>query len=213
MTRPVPRWVRRILGILTLGGGAAGFVSVVVSFVSADSRLAQAICVVFALLYGTGVVCGMLLIEGSARVTRWCYTYWQLQMPVVVTGWYGYQFTSGLNLVLWVRPYEGNVGFTYFLGTPWFITIMRTIGPTSWGINVFALAIVLVLRWFLPRKPKADAAVRVPVAGLAGAPSAAPVPVVSAPVTVTPVPVAAAPSTAAPIAPMAATDVASPDQP
>ena len=139
------KWLRRVSGVLTLGGGFAGIAVIAAQFLSnVPSGVSLTISIAFILVFAWGLVAGVLVLEGSRLGTYLSLPYWLLQVPYFALPWVLYEFSSGAQLALAVRgvgfSYSWSLGarFNLFFGSDvdWFV-----------GVNIFALAMfVLLLR-------------------------------------------------------------------
>jgi hypothetical protein len=134
-------WLRRLLLILTIGGGFIGIGLTAPFFSQADKVIAYIALLAFLGLYVWGIFLGVRLSEGSASL-RHLRLYFGLQIPFISSPVIAYRFSTGLQVTLamirsglrcdWRLGSEGQ--FAISSAEPWGI-----------GINVVALAIVCLL--------------------------------------------------------------------
>lgn len=59
--------------------------------------------------------------------------------------WFGFFFGNGFYLILALKPVDWRILFFFRLGSQFNLSILQNNNPTIVGINVFALAISLLL--------------------------------------------------------------------
>lgn len=152
----LPVWLCRVLGALTLGGGAIGFVSVFgVLYAGTGGWLTTVFNLAFLFLYLLGALTGIGVIERKRLGTPLIF-YWFLQVPLVSSGWISYQFSSGAQAYLvWARD---DLMFNSALGSSYALAF-GSASQSSIGINAVAVvALILLFRYrhgsttFLPRR-------------------------------------------------------------
>jgi len=77
---------------------------------------------------------------------------------VFATSWFSYGFSSGYRVAVWIRPFTGELGVDTTTGSDCTFYVLRSVQDPYFGINVFALVVALVLRWYLRRGQKIAAA-------------------------------------------------------
>jgi hypothetical protein len=134
-------WFRRLLLILTIGGGFVGLVLTISFFPQANKVIAYIMLLAFVGLYGYGIFVGLKLSEGSATLGH-LRLYFGIQIPFISSPVIAYQFCSGLQVTVAI----GQPGFSWGcrLGSEWKLAILSS-APWGIGINFVALAIVLLL--------------------------------------------------------------------
>lgn len=147
---PLPRWMRRALGILALGGGATGVVIVLSNLLANPSFGAILVMLVFLALYAFGVWAGLLMLEDSSEALAPNMLYWLLQVPVVSTNAVGYVFFSGFHLTARALLPDGAAKVDFLIGSMFKFNAMQPQDNRYLGINLFALAVVLLL-WRVAR--------------------------------------------------------------
>jgi hypothetical protein len=136
-------WFRRLLVILTVGGGFLGMVMTVNAlFASKDTPvLGYAMLGLFVALYGYGIVAGLRLSEDANHYGHVLFFY-ALQVPFFSSPIILYRFGGGLQVTVWVVGL--NFGWMFRLGSDWQMAILQ---PNSWGggVNLFAASILFAL--------------------------------------------------------------------
>lgn len=139
----MPKWFRRLSGILTIAGGSAGAVfTLAQSFGNQVAGLGAFLSLVFFCIFAAGIVIGTLLLENDGRILAIALVYWLIQILSVQSPIFSYRLFSGADLaVRW-----GTNGFSYFWGIGSGYTI--GLGPGNQvqvGLNLVALGILLGL--------------------------------------------------------------------
>ena len=141
---------RRILGILTLGGGFTGFVMLLAQLLSVPQpALGVVITGLFALLYAWGTWCGLRLLEGEPRAMKTSRIFWALQLPVLISPGLSYLFSAGSLLIVGMDFTESKPWMNWQLGARCQWSIISGSGPTMAGLNLFAAGVVLSLSYRL----------------------------------------------------------------
>jgi hypothetical protein len=156
----MPRWMRRTLGTLTLGGGAIGLVSVMVGMSQAAGANVWMVLLAFATIYAFGIWCGIAIFEERPEAAGINSIYWMLQVPASRTYWLSYFLSSGFHLTLW---WPWNLWQTHFelqFGSVWNMFLFNAPETSMIGLNVFALAVVGYLRFRRQRSPAGIPAAR-----------------------------------------------------
>jgi len=134
-------WLRRLLLILTIGGGFVGITLTAPFFFHVDKVIAYGALLVFVALYGYGIFLGVKLSEGSAPLPHLRF-YFGLQIPFLSSPVIAYRFSTGLQATIAII--QPGVRFDWRLGSEGQFAILSS-EPWGIGINIFALAIVLLL--------------------------------------------------------------------
>ncbi|GGY88369.1 hypothetical protein [Shewanella fodinae] len=88
-------WLRRTIGILTLGGGAIGFAAGLTLLISRSNPLEWLFCIAF-----MAVFCGMRLLEAAKGAERATLKYWFVQVPSFSSPIIGYFLSSGFHVTV-----------------------------------------------------------------------------------------------------------------
>jgi hypothetical protein len=134
-------WFRRLLLILTIGGGFVGIVSTITFFPEANKVIAYIMLGAFIVLYGYGIFVGLKLSESPAPLGH-LRVYFALQIPLISSPVVAYRFCSGLQATIAIIP--PTLGWDSRLGSEWHFAISSS---DRWGIgvNLVALAIMFLL--------------------------------------------------------------------
>ena len=141
-------WQWRVIGILTLGGGAVGVATSLSLLLSLNSVLDWAFCLVFLSIYSWGIWCGVRLLERQSDSIRNVIWYWLLQIPVVGSPFFGYFLSSVFHTTVALQFAPLNVNANFLLGSKFQYSLMQSDQPWLFGVNLFAVAVV----WWLSRK-------------------------------------------------------------
>jgi hypothetical protein len=151
-------WLRRTVGILTLGGGFVG-VAIGTQTVAATpmSVFNKAFMLAFVGAYALGVWIGLRVLEQVPRASDAAAAYWLLQVPTFMSPIAGYKFAAGgAFFVFWT--YGQGFGMQFQLGSRFEWSLLEAQRPWMLGMNLLAFAIsVLLLRESLRRSPRVDA--------------------------------------------------------
>ena len=145
-------WFRRLLLILTIGGGFVGVTVTIQSLLHANKVTAYIMAVVFLGLYGYGIFAGFKLSESSAPL-RHLRLYFSLQIPFISSPFIAYRFCSGLEATVAIIQPGFRWGWDWRLGSAWQFVIHSS-AHWGFGINLVALAIVFLLNSRLAGAPK-----------------------------------------------------------
>lgn len=137
-------WQRRILGILTLGGGAVGF-TVAASLLTTLSGMNAVLCVAIIALYAWGVWCGIKMLECQPGWEGPAIGYWMAQIPAFGSPLLGYFVSSGFHVTTTMQfsPWQFDINF--LVGSTFSYSFMHPEQPWLVGVNLFALAVVMWL--------------------------------------------------------------------
>jgi len=155
-------WFRRLLLILTIGGGFVGVAVTIQFFLHANTVIAYILALAFLGLYGYGIFVGFKLSEGSAPL-RHLRLYFALQVPLISSPFITYRFCSGLQATVAIIQPGLRWGWDWRLGSEWQFVIHSS-APWGVGINLVALAIVFLLNSRLAVAPKMSRALTQPSA-------------------------------------------------
>ena len=135
-------WFRRLLLILTIGGGFVGVARTIQFFSHVDKVIAYVVLLAFVCLYGYGIFLGVKLSEGPAPL-RHLRVYFGLQIPFISSPIVAYRFATGFQTTIAIT--QSGLGWDVrFLGSEGQFAIPSQ-EPWGVGINVIALAIVFLL--------------------------------------------------------------------
>jgi len=135
-------WFRRLLLILTIGGGFVGVARTIQFFSHVDKVIAYVVLLAFVCLYGYGIFLGVKLSEGPAPL-RHLRVYFGLQIPFISSPIVAYRFATGFQTTIAIT--QSGLGWDVrFLGSEGQFAILSQ-EPWGVGINVIALAIVFLL--------------------------------------------------------------------
>jgi hypothetical protein len=138
-------WFRRLLLILTIGGGFVGVTLTVQFFAQADKVIAYAILLAFVGLYAYGIFVGLKLSEGPPPLNH-LRLYFALQIPFISSPLIAYRFCSGLQVT--VAIIQPGLRWDCYLGSQWQFAILSS-APWGCGVNFVALVIVFLLYFHL----------------------------------------------------------------
>ena len=134
-------WFRRLLLILTIGGGFVGVARTIQFFSHVDKVIAYVVLLAFVCLYGYGIFLGVKLSEGPAPL-RHLRVYFGLQIPFISSPIVAYRFATGFQTTIAIT--QSGLGWDVrFLGSEGQFAILSQ-EPWGEGINVVALAIVFL---------------------------------------------------------------------
>ncbi|MDQ1092649.1 hypothetical protein QE400_002062 [Xanthomonas sacchari] len=148
-------WKRRSIGILDIGGSGIGILAILSQVPHLRQPADWIICAAFAALYGWGIYCGTQLLEGRPNAARANRAFWLAQVPAFNSPWASYVFTCGFHLTAGVEFAPVKFGANFMLGSRFMFTLFRPEGASFLGLNLFALAIALVLAQQLRRRTDA----------------------------------------------------------
>src|SRR5881227_3048645 len=92
-------WFRRLLLILTIGGGFVGVARTIQFFSHVDKVIAYVVLLAFVCLYGYGIFLGVKLSEGPAPL-RHLRVYFGLQIPFISSPIVAYRFATGFQTTI-----------------------------------------------------------------------------------------------------------------
>jgi len=155
-------WQRRILGVLAIGGGALGIAVGLQVASSSNGVLAWLLIAPFLCLYLWGIWCGVCLLEDRKGAARSNLAFWAIQVPVLQSPYFGYLFTSGFFSTVTLQPAGTKLGFQFWMGSRFEISLMQADRPVVLGINLFALVVAVFLYRHIRRAPPGSPAVANP---------------------------------------------------
>ncbi len=138
-------WQRRVIGVLSLGGGVLGFSVGVSQILLQSSVVAWALGGAFVTVYVWGGFLGLRLLEGDDTRLDGLSRFWLLQVPTFASPLFSYLLTAGFHLtfLLQLNPPRANASFN--LGSEFRYSLLVSGEPWAIGINVFALSVFLWL--------------------------------------------------------------------
>ncbi|MBJ7575476.1 hypothetical protein [Luteimonas sp. MC1828] len=160
-------WTRRTLGVLAIGGGALGLAVGVQAAASANGMLSWLVIVPFLCLYLWGIWCGVCLVENREGAARANMFFWAIQMPLVQSPYIGYLFASGFFSTITFQPFGAELGFLFWLGSKFEVSLMQADKPVVLGVNLFALFVVALLYRSVRRAPPNNSFKPTPLRGAA----------------------------------------------
>lgn len=136
-------WVRRTIGILTLGGSFTGLALSTQLAQQQHQALALVFTFLFALVYAWGTWCGLIILESGKAAARQACVFWGLQIPHLMSPVAGFSLTSGAAVMV---SYAGSTGIAFKadIGSHFQYSLLQGL-PFSIGINLFALGIFVYL--------------------------------------------------------------------
>lgn len=148
-------WQRRVLSILSIGGGAIGITVALTLLFSRSNPIEWILIAPFIAIYGWGIWCGVGLLErrlGAERSSLW---YWLVQVPAFGSPYVGYSITSGFHMTLSITL-PADLAWNLMLGSTIRYSLLQSSEPWMLGLNIFAAGVALFL--FLKRTPRGAAA-------------------------------------------------------
>lgn len=146
--------LRRLNIILTIGGGFLGIAFTLQAFFSAkeSNPVFYAMLTAFVALYAYGIFAGFRLIEKEE--TKHLIVFYWLQVPWFSSPLLTYHLASGFFLSVSLIDWRFNAAFR--LGSDWRFSLFQS-DPWGVGINLFALAMVIILHRLKRRGSPASA--------------------------------------------------------
>lgn len=123
-------WFRRLLLILTIGGGFMGVTITTQFFPQANKVIVYIMLLVFVGLYGYGIFVGLKLSEASAPL-RHLRLYFGLQIPLISSPVIAYRFCSGLQATIAII--QPGLRWDCRLGSEWQFSILSS---APWGVGI-----------------------------------------------------------------------------
>lgn len=140
----MPTWLRRIVGVMTLGGSATGFTVTITQFVGSDfPAFTILVIAAFLLVYAYGVVAGVLVLENHQRMTAYAFPFWAIQAPVLSSSWITYSLFSGAQLNLLITG-EPMVQLVWGAGASFMFVLFQGV-PFAIGVNLVAIFVCVAL--------------------------------------------------------------------
>lgn len=153
--RVMQAWKRRSIGILDIGGAVIGVLAIVSQVPNLRQPADWLICAAFAALYSWGIYCGIQLLEGRPNAVHVNRAFWLAQVPTFGSPLASYVFNCGFHLTAVVQfaPFKASANFLF--GSRFTFTLFQSGTTLFFGVNLFALAIVLFLGRQLRDRPGA----------------------------------------------------------
>ncbi|WP_139304889.1 hypothetical protein [Microbulbifer marinus] len=136
---------RRVIGILTLGGSFTGVVLSAEQLMSVSGVMPVLIYVAFTALYAWGVWLGIAVLENLSKFERGLSKFWCLQIPAFWSPIFGYFFTSGFHLTVFINLSGLSVTGNFQAGSVFKFSLLQSGQPWQVGVNIFAVGVVLFL--------------------------------------------------------------------
>ena len=116
-------WLRRSIGVLTLGGSAVGLAAIVSEVpITQLQGLSLVIVSMFAAFFIYGLVIGVLIIENSENSLVLALPFWLVQIPAITTPWISYALFTGAKFDILFQPnldinfeWAGGARFNFYL--------------------------------------------------------------------------------------------------
>ncbi len=137
-------WQRRVLGVLTLGGGFLGVVTGLGVFLG-EGAAPKFIGAIITLVYGFGIWCGLLMVENEPKSLSINRLYWVVQIPYFMSPLFGYFIGGGAYLYMTFKPGLSAIGWQYLLGSRFEFSLFQTGRPVVIGFNLAAFVVVVFL--------------------------------------------------------------------
>jgi hypothetical protein len=134
-------WFRRLLLILTIGGGFLGLAVTLQFLPSASKVITYFMLFAFIGLYAYGIFVGLTLSEGPVPIKHLRF-YFALQIPFISSPLIVYGFCSGLQAT--VAILQSGPAWGWRLGSQWQFALFSS-APWGCGVNLIALIMVFVL--------------------------------------------------------------------
>lgn len=132
---------RRIIGVLSIGGGFLGISLCIAQLFTTVHFLNYLFIPIFVALFFFGITSGLNLIENESVVSiKQNQLFWFIQIPILMSPVFGYQFASGLILNLWFSKAKG-LEFYMSIGSSFRYSLFQSQQPYIIGINLIALFI------------------------------------------------------------------------
>lgn len=140
----MPTWLRRTVGVMTLGGSATGFTVTITQFVGGDyPAFTLLVFAFFLLVFAYGVVAGVLVLENHDRMTTYAFPFWAIQAPVLSSSWITYSLFSGAQLNLLITG-EPMIQLVWGAGASFMLVLFQG-APFAIGVNLVAVVVCIVL--------------------------------------------------------------------
>lgn len=145
------RQIIKSIAFIQVGFGTAGLIMatrMVYLFAKRGTPIGGTFALDMLVPFALSLAAGLLLRRGKALGEILSITNLGLQVPLVLTSAFSFYYTAGLSLEVWIN--SNRIGFDWYLGNRLHIAVDENL-PVSWvGINVVALALVVLLVMALP---------------------------------------------------------------
>jgi len=152
----------KALAIYQVIGGVMGIISIVIEIVAHPDWLFGITGLLYLLatiLFSFSVYCAYQLVKSKESGIYYSRINQCIQLLAFAVLGYGYSFASGLKLVLGIdMTNERSIFMTYSL-SDWRFMINSDNDSTYWGVNVIALALLVLIENTAAQMDKHDAAV------------------------------------------------------
>lgn len=138
-------WLRRVIAVVTIWGGATGAISLLVGIAQSTHLLTTLLSLALAGFYSWLCWAGVLLMEDRPGAVHHNQTLWGLQIPIFLSPWVSYLQANGAVAALWIQLNAFSFGFNLHLGTQTRLQFGTTESSISIGVNFFAVAIIGLL--------------------------------------------------------------------
>ncbi len=146
MSTLLPVWQRRLFGALPIAGASLGLTAIASQFATLPfSWLDSFFLLAFAGFYLFGIAAGLLLLEDKDHALRPNFWFWVVQIPMLQTSVFGFAVASGGMLQIYLQWAPWKIGFNSYLASFVSYSLFQPERPGLIGLNLFALAIALVL--------------------------------------------------------------------
>ena len=133
-------WLRRMVGVLTLGGGFLGMVIGLTSLIGDANFVSKVIGFSFFALYAWGVWCGVRVLENSADSLSPIRVYWLLQIPYFSSPVLGFHFFGGAWILTALQTADPEFLWALQFGNHFSGTLLQP-APLGIGVNLVAIAV------------------------------------------------------------------------
>jgi len=147
-------WTKRVLIVLSVGGGFLGAVLMTSLFPQAQGRVVTYMLIVAMMaVFLFGVFCGLRFIEDEAKGLRLLRWFYGIQIPLISSPIFAYQLSSGAAFNVSLGSWKINLFWR--LGSEmglWFLQDR----PWGIGVNIFALAVFIWINRLIKKNAKVD---------------------------------------------------------
>jgi hypothetical protein len=139
-------WFKRVILIVTIGGGFQGFVEAVQAFLALQSKTPTAVilCSIIAAFFLLAIVAGLRFAE-NAKHTSALILVLLLQIPLIYSPILGYELNTAVLAVL--KFAGGKLGWGVQLGSDHRLLVGYEM-PWGIGLNIFPVVLLVLLGVF-----------------------------------------------------------------